>query len=65
MERSGTKTTFHYLGILRWNGTNFALHCLKSEWNGIDYNIFIPLLPLYNYYLKLKQVNLKILFSWI
>jgi len=54
MERNGTKTTFHCLSILQRNGTNFAFHCLESEWNGIDYDIFIPLLPLHNYYLELK-----------
>jgi len=45
MERNETKTIFHCLGILGRNATNFSFHCLESEWNGIDYDIFIPLLP--------------------
>jgi len=44
-ERNGTKISFHCLDILRWNGTNFPLHCWKSGRNGTNYNFFIPILP--------------------
>jgi len=48
-KQNGTTTSFYCLGILRWDRTNFLFHCLKSGWNGMNYDIFIPILVLYNY----------------
>jgi hypothetical protein len=59
MEWSGaewneTQIPFHRLDIQWWNGTKLPLHHLESERNGISYNIFIPILSLFE-----KTLNCK------
>jgi hypothetical protein len=61
MEWSGaewneTQISFLCLDIQWWNGIKLPLHHLESERNGISYNIFIPILPLFEKTLKYTKL---------
>lgn len=47
VERNGARFPLHCLGILRRSGNKHPFHCLESGRNGMFYNIFIPILPLF------------------
>jgi hypothetical protein len=50
------------LDIHRWNGKKISLHRLKSERNVINYNIFIPILPLFKMIKLCNNLYLYIFF---
>jgi hypothetical protein len=61
MKHNGKQFPFHCLDIQWWNRTKLPLHHLGSERNGVSYNIFIPILPLFKKYYYIKYINIIIL----